>query len=316
LACCQGPMGAKCLRATASEDFQGDLCSGDRKAMTSHRQSQLPPLGEPVDVKMQEESVIYDPSETGANEHSPESWDTETRDQIIMGGPCTSRTSSRQRFSSPPPVKWSRGSFQSVPVTLHVYNIGTASVGRALNRILKPLGTGVFHCGVEVYGCEWSYSDTTTGLGDGVFASRPRCCSGHDYCESVDMGTMTMSEFEVARLIKLLKKEWPVNEYNTLRRNCCHFSNEFCQRLGVGSIPNWVMNLAGAGAAIAASGDLTCCRQVAVQVGKTCCCAGAAGDDAIEMVDVEPIPVLPRQEMHADHSGWQAGQRTPRERPA
>mmetsp|Transcript_80578 Transcript_80578/g.159566 ORF Transcript_80578/g.159566 Transcript_80578/m.159566 type:complete len:315 (-) Transcript_80578:60-1004(-) len=314
-------MGAKCLRAAASEDFQGDVCNGDRNALVSSQRPQFwVPLDKPADIKMQEESVIYDPFETGANEHGPGSWETETREQqIIMGGPCTSdkRMSSRQRFSSPPPVTWSRGSFQSTPVTLHVYNIGTASVGRALNRILKPLGTGAFHCGVEVYGCEWSYSDTTTGLGDGVFASRPRCCSGHDYSESVEMGSVTMTAVEVARLIQLLKKEWPVHEYNTLKRNCCHWSNEFCQRLGLGSIPNWVMNLAGAGAAIAASGDLTCCRQVAVQVGKTCCCAGAAGDDAIETVDVvEAIPVLPRTEMPADQSGWQASQRTPRERPA
>jgi len=167
------------------------------------------------------------------------------------------------------------------------------------------LGTGVFHCGVEIYGFEWSYSDTTTGLGDGVFASRPRCCPGHDYCESVDMGTMNMTETEVARLIKLLKKEWPVHEYSTLKKNCCHFSNEFCQRLGVGSIPAWIMNLAGAGEAIAASGDLTCCRQVAVQVG-TCCCAGAAGDEDFETVDVvQAIPVLPWTEMQmpGDHSG-------------
>jgi len=286
-------MGAKCLRATASEDFQGDLCIGDRAIASSER----PHFWGQADMKMQEESMIYDPSEAGANEHGPDLWDTGSGphgDQIFM--------SSRQRFSSPPPVRWSRNLSQSTPVTLHVYNIGTASVGRALNKILKPLGTGVFHCGVEVYGCEWSFSDTTTGLGDGVFASRPRCCSGHDYCESVDMGAMNMTEIEVARLVKLLKTEWPVHEYNTLKRNCQHFSNEFCQRLGVGSIPAWVMNLAGAGAAIAASGDLTCCRQV-------CCCSGAAGDDAIETVDVvEAIPVLPRTEMQmpGDHSRWQA----------
>mmetsp|Transcript_85308 Transcript_85308/g.275317 ORF Transcript_85308/g.275317 Transcript_85308/m.275317 type:complete len:83 (-) Transcript_85308:363-611(-) len=37
-----------------------------------------------------------------------------------------------------------------VPVTLHVYDIGSGGGGSALNRLLKPLGLGAFHCGVEV----------------------------------------------------------------------------------------------------------------------------------------------------------------------
>lgn len=197
------------------------------------------------------------------------------------------------RSLSSPGLNWFKAPQSSVFVTLHVYNIGTASIGRVLNRILKPLGTGAFHCGVEIYGCEWSYSDTTTGTGDGVFPSRPMCCEGHDYAESVLMGRTATSEDEVVRLIRLLKKEWPVQEYDTLKRNCCHFSNELCQRLGVGPIPSWVMNLAGAGAAIAATGDLTCCRQMATQV----CCGEPTnnGTDSVEVVDVvEQMPVLPR----------------------
>merc|ERR1712176_1429191 len=35
--------------------------------------------------------------------------------------------------------------------------------------------------------------------------------------------------------------------YHVLRHNCCHFSNEFSGRLGVGNIPSWVMDLAGKG---------------------------------------------------------------------
>jgi len=37
--------------------------------------------------------------------------------------------------------------------------------------------------------------------------------------------------------------------YNVLTRNCHHFSNAFCVRLGVGSIPTWINDLADTGAA-------------------------------------------------------------------
>lgn len=291
-------MGAKCLRA--SEDYQGE----DEKASSfghgsgpssSHRENVMKPRVSPRWIL---DPPAQDISREGEEGDCP-SWQGETQAAAWgLGAPADRRNS--RPLAKAPVIQWSRAPqvlSTPVPVMLHVYNIGAAGVGRALNRILKPLGTGVFHCGVEVYGCEWSYSDTTTGLGDGVFPSKPTCCDGHDYCETLLMGQTTTTEDEVAKLIRLLKKEWPVAEYDTLKRNCCHFSNELCQRLGVGSIPGWVMNLAGAGAAIAASGDLTCCRQVAVQVGKSCCCAGGGGgdgEDSVEVVDVvDQIAVLP-----------------------
>jgi len=202
-----------------------------------------------------------------------------------------------QPKQSPQAIWWSQVPQVPVPVMLHIYNIGTSGLGQTLNRLLRPMGTGMFHCGVEIYNCEWSYSDTTTGMGDGVFCSRPRSCEGHSYYESLNMGRTGTSEQEVLRLIQLLKKEWPVETYDTLSHNCCHFSNELCQRLGVGSIPPWVMNLAGAGAAIAATGDTTCCRQVAMQVGDTMCCHGRRPDgtwaESVEVVDVvDQLPVL------------------------
>merc|ERR1719282_274777 len=46
----------------------------------------------------------------------------------------------------------------------------------------------------------------------------------------------------------MMSKKWLGEDYDLLRKNCCHFSNEFAKRLGVGPIPNWVLNLAGAGA--------------------------------------------------------------------
>mmetsp|Transcript_22723 Transcript_22723/g.51981 ORF Transcript_22723/g.51981 Transcript_22723/m.51981 type:complete len:257 (+) Transcript_22723:67-837(+) len=169
-------------------------------------------------------------------------------------------------------VPWSPR--MAAAVTLHIYDVGTSPEINILNRLLRPLGTGVFHCGVEVFGREWSYSDTTSGIGTGVFSCRPRLCEGHHYCESVRMGKSPTPEDEVEELLNMLSEHWLVVEYDTLTKNCCHFCNELCLRLGVGGIPKWVMNLAGAGAAIAATGDTTCCLQVAGQ------CCGTNRDDA------------------------------------
>jgi len=57
-----------------------------------------------------------------------------------------------------------------------------------------------------------------------------------------------MSQKDVDALIKKLMREWPGARYDILQRNCCHFSNELCKRLGVGSLPDWVTSLAGIGA--------------------------------------------------------------------
>jgi len=181
----------------------------------------------------------------------------------------------------------------NAPVTLHIYNVGRTRLGRFLNGLLKPLGTGIFHCGVEVYGYEWSYSNTRSGTGDGVFCCMPTLCEGHDYSEPLSMGVTTMSRSSIMDLISLLKREWQVHEYHTLRRNCCHFSNEFCQRLGVGSIPAWVMNLAGAGASVLDAKDVAC-----YSITRTMCCElhGAESESKEEdSVVLAQMPVLSMQ---------------------
>mmetsp|Transcript_56470 Transcript_56470/g.148494 ORF Transcript_56470/g.148494 Transcript_56470/m.148494 type:complete len:272 (-) Transcript_56470:64-879(-) len=221
-----------------------------------------------------------------------------------MGAACT-------RDSQAPQVKWAR-EHVPVPVTLHIYNVGTSSQTALVNKLLKKFGTGAFHCGVEVYGTEWSYSDVTLAPGEmakgtGIFCCRPRGCDGHSYCESQPMGSTNMTEGEVLRLLSLLKKEWPVYAYSTLRKNCCHFSNEFCQRLGVGSIPEWVVSLANSGAALANAGDTVCCRSMAGQVaGGILCCGpmhgGMAGmQEHAELVDVDVVDQLPVLQPRSDY---------------
>lgn len=121
-------------------------------------------------------------------------------------------------------------------VTVHIYDL------TKLNRFLRVVGTGAFHCGVEVHWKEWSYG-FTTGHNTGIFACSPGT-SGEHYCQSIVMGKTVLSSIEVMQLIHMLEAEWSGSEYDMITHNCCHFCNLFCKLLGVGPIPAWTRNLA------------------------------------------------------------------------
>jgi len=134
------------------------------------------------------------------------------------------------------------------PVWLHIYDVFGAL--EKVNSFMKPVGSGAFHAGVEVYGKEWSYGYATEGM-EGVYWTKPRCNDRHRYRESVNMGGTPLTETEVLMLVLEMKNHWPGFAYDILVRNCCHFSDALCRRLAVGPAPEWLMHLAGAGAALA-----------------------------------------------------------------
>jgi hypothetical protein len=149
-------------------------------------------------------------------------------------------------------------------VTLHIYDVTGNAVIEKANGILELLGTGAFHGAVEVYGPEWSYGGCDEGTGVASWA--PMSCTAHHYRESVPMGETNLTYEEVNALIEKLSRDWPGEDYDLLSHNCCHFSDELCQELGVGPIPDWVLDLSGTGATLAADEDgdgwpdwLQCC---------------------------------------------------------
>mmetsp|Transcript_5651 Transcript_5651/g.18229 ORF Transcript_5651/g.18229 Transcript_5651/m.18229 type:complete len:272 (+) Transcript_5651:92-907(+) len=174
-------------------------------------------------------------------------------------------------------------SSRSEPVVLNIYNLGTSGGAKLLNTVLQPLGMGLFHCGVEIYGREWSFANMSKwhvakllppGKGElyaitGVFCSVPGQCEGHSFSQSVGMGRTETSESEVFRVLQLLRVQWLVEDYHPLTRNCCHFCDDLCQRLRVGAVPSWAVSMAKAGAAIAEQGDMRCCQEVARQTAQS-----------------------------------------------
>lgn len=138
-------------------------------------------------------------------------------------------------------------------VTLRIYDVSTYNAVKTLNRVIRVFGTGAFHTAVEIYGMEWSYGydeDDNLDGGTGVFGCVPGAHQRHIYRESLPMGNTALTEQKVESLLEDLQQEWLGRDYDLLHRNCCHFSDMFCQRLGVGDLPSWVTNLAGAGATI------------------------------------------------------------------
>lgn len=181
-------------------------------------------------------------------------------------------------------------------MTLHIYDAGNSDFVKGLNTVLKPFGTGAFHCGVEVYGLEWSFSDTSCFEDDdisGIFYNRPKCAEGHHYLESLQLGSTKVSEIEVIDIIEKLEENWPGEAYDVFERNCCHFCAEFCKNLGVSNPPDWVTCLAARGAIVykGMQGLKRSKQKLAEATGASClsgrvCCDVDEG--TAEVIDVIP----------------------------
>ncbi|KAJ1380529.1 PPPDE putative peptidase domain [Sesbania bispinosa] len=139
-------------------------------------------------------------------------------------------------------------------VILHIYDVTNSGSEKTnntivqINKIFKDgigLG-GIFHSAVQVYGeDEWSFGFCEQGTG--VFS----CPSGknpmYTYREFIVLGKTNFSIFKVNQILRELSREWPGSSYDLLAKNCNHFCDEFCERLGVPKLPGWVNRFANAG---------------------------------------------------------------------
>ncbi|KAI3800189.1 hypothetical protein L1987_35499 [Smallanthus sonchifolius] len=139
-------------------------------------------------------------------------------------------------------------------VTLHVYDItntgsdNTNNTIVQINRIFKDgVGIGgIFHSAVQVYGeDEWSFGFCEQG--SGVFSCPAKKNPMYTYRECIVLGKTSLSKSKVNQILRELSREWPGNCYDLLSKNCNHFCNDFCERLGVSKLPGWVNRFANAG---------------------------------------------------------------------
>ncbi|MCO5578739.1 hypothetical protein L7F22_032584 [Adiantum nelumboides] len=149
-------------------------------------------------------------------------------------------------------------------VALHVYDVtnsGSAKTNNAivqLNRLLRNgmgLG-GIFHSAVEVFDNEeWSFGYCE--LGSGVFSCPSKTNPMYSYRESISLGKTWLSRPKVKQILLELGREWPGYSYDLLSRNCNHFCDALCERLGVQKFPAWVNRFANAGDAAVDAAETT-----------------------------------------------------------
>lgn len=136
-----------------------------------------------------------------------------------------------------------------MPILLHIYDVTQEPKIQRLNKVLAnkrmPLKFGgIFHAGVEVDGNEWSYGCTDSWEDPGVTPNIPKMHPDHHYRQTVKMRTTDLSALQVQGILEELMLQYTGPTYDLFRKNCCHFAEDFCQRLGVGCIPAWVHRLA------------------------------------------------------------------------
>lgn len=137
---------------------------------------------------------------------------------------------------------------------LHIYDVTNSDSEKTnntivqINKIFKDgigLG-GIFHSAVQVYGeDEWSFGFCEQG--SGVFNCPSAKNPMYTYRECIVLGKTGMSILKVNQILRELSREWPGDCYDLLSKNCNHFCDEFCERLGVPKLPGWVNRFANAG---------------------------------------------------------------------
>lgn len=140
-----------------------------------------------------------------------------------------------------------------LPVRLHIYDASRQDGIQLFNRVFAHESApmkfcGIFHAGVEVNGLEWSFDYQPREYVPGVSCVLPRMHQQHTYRETIVLQHSRLSAVAISNVISQMLEEYPGHDYDLLRRNCCHFADDLCQRLGVGGIPPWVHRLARMGA--------------------------------------------------------------------
>jgi len=144
------------------------------------------------------------------------------------------------------------------PIYVHVYDVSEEDGIQKINNWLASKNSylkfgGLFHAGVEVNGLEWSYgmtceNDSGEKTMAGISCIIPKTHTVHHYRQTVQLRNTKLTPEEIADLLQVLIEEYPGDDYDILRRNCCHWADDFCKRIGVGRMPGWIYRLARVGA--------------------------------------------------------------------
>lgn len=120
---------------------------------------------------------------------------------------------------------------QKPQIFVNVYHANQDEVSGAAVEI--PGCCGAYHTGVEISGTEYAF-----GAGSGIYE-----CSPGDYgalVEKVDMGTASLSNRDIKRIIDRLRLSFPGDSYHLILNNCNCFSDELVRTCCSRRIPAWI----------------------------------------------------------------------------
>eukprot|EP00927_Polykrikos_kofoidii_P017827 TRINITY_DN18168_c0_g1_i1.p1 TRINITY_DN18168_c0_g1~~TRINITY_DN18168_c0_g1_i1.p1 ORF type:complete len:509 (+),score=70.76 TRINITY_DN18168_c0_g1_i1:88-1614(+) len=141
----------------------------------------------------------------------------------VSAEPCETRDDSQQR---------------NAVVTLNIYDATLCRLVEVFNDVALALGGGAYHVGVEVHLQEWSFGQSDYGTG--ISSVRPRRHHSHRFRNSERIGFTRLTSRETSAVVAELADSWPGNKYHLFQKNCIHFAQAFCKRLGCSPVPSWV----------------------------------------------------------------------------
>lgn len=97
------------------------------------------------------------------------------------------------------------------------------------NQYSSPIGFGVFHSGVEIFGCEYAYGGHNNSH-SGVFDISPRDVSvlGEDsfkFRETLVIGYTDFDQEDIKQIVDQFGVKFRGDKYHLLHQNCNHFSD-------------------------------------------------------------------------------------------
>jgi deubiquitinase DESI2 len=128
----------------------------------------------------------------------------------------------------------------TVSVYVNIYDLSPAN-----ELILHSLGLGMYHSGIEVLGCEYTFAASA-----GIFHHSPRDAGPQaQFRSQILIGTFEGGPAEVQTAIRALEssERFGPDDYDILQNNCNTFANALCHQLCQTALPVYINRIANYG---------------------------------------------------------------------